>query len=166
MSKELVDGTDKKSKYKVYTLIALAISISVLLLFIFNFNDAFMGNRPTFSTAVEAIVFLVAWLIYGAIVGYNRKKSFIKFVSFYWGLTGLISLTALLMEPIGKWAIIVIPVWLVNLVPTYGLEYFLHVGTHKILFAILCATLPWLSGTIGFLLGYLLKKIRVSMIIR
>lgn len=103
MSKELVDGTDKKSKYRVYTLSALAISISVLLLFFFNFNDVFMGTRPTFSTAVEAIVFLVVWLIYGAIVGYKRKKGFIKFVSFYWGLTGLICITSILMEPIGKW---------------------------------------------------------------
>lgn len=63
---------------------------------------------------------------------------------------------------------IVIPVLLVNLTPSYGLEYFLPVMTHwnhKILFVLLCTTLPWLSGTIGFLLGYLLKKIRVSVII-
>lgn len=151
-----------KSKYRVYTLIALAISISVQLLFIFNLNEPFMGNKPTFSTAVEAVVFVVAWLFYGMVMGYMKKTSFIKFISFYWGITGLIWLTATLMEPIGKWVIIVIPVLLVNLFPTYGLKYF--ADSHQLLYAILRVTLPWLSGTIGYLLVYLLKKIKVSML--
>jgi len=158
MSKELVDGTGKKSNYKVYTLVALAISISVLLLFIFNIGNALMGNVPTFSDVVETTVFLVIWLVYGVVMGYKREKGFIKFVFIYWGLTGLISTTSVLMAPIGKWAIIVIPVEMLNFAPTYGLDYFTHVNTLQPLYGIIHVIPSWASGTIGFLVGWLFTK--------
>ena len=164
MEREIVDEIDKKSKYIVlsilYIFIAIAISISVLLLFSSNFNVIFKGNIPTFSTAVEAVVFLVVWLLYGMVMGYMKKNSFLKFISFYWGISGLICIAAALIEPLGKLAIIAIPVGLLNLVPTYGLKYFINIGSHEIVFTIMCITLSWSSGAIGFLLGYLL---RVSM---
>ena len=97
-------------------------------------------------------------------MGYMKKKSFIKFISFYWGISGLIFLIAALMEPIGKFAILVIPVLLLSLNPTYGLEYFMHLGSHKLLYGVMCITLSWSAGAIGYLLGYLLKKLRVSMV--
>jgi len=167
MERQIVDGIEKKSKYVVsnllYILVAIAISISVLLLFSSNFNVSFMGNIPTFSTAVEAVVFLVVWLFYGMVMGYMRENnSFIKFISFYWGISGLIFLFANIMSPIGKFAIIVIPVWLINSVPIYGLGYFMQIGSHKILFGIAEVTSPWLAGAIGYVLGYLLKKLMIS----
>jgi len=162
---EPVNKTDKKSKYRVYTLIALAISILVLLLFIFNIGNALMGSVPTFSDVVETTVFLVIWLVYGVVMGYKREKGFIKFVSLYWGLTGLISITSKLMAPIGKWAIIVIPIEALNFAPTYGLDYFTHVNVFQPLYGLIHVVPPWASGTTGFLLGYLLKKIKFGMII-
>lgn len=165
MSKELFDGKAKKIKYRVYTLIALAISISVLLLFSSNFGLIFMGNIPTFSTAVEAVFFLVVWLFYGMVMGYKKKNGFIKFISFYWGISGLIVMIAKLMAPIGGFAIILIPVWLIIFVPTYGLEYFMHpVGSPELHYGLICLTLSWSSGVIGYLLGSLLRKLKVSML--
>ena len=162
---EPVNITGKKSNYKAYTLIALAISISVQLLFIFNIGNAMMGNVPTFSDVVETTVFLVIWLVYGVVMGYKREEGFIKFVSIYWALTGLMSITSALMAPIGKWAIIVIPVEMLNFAPTYGLDYFTHVNVFQTLYGIIHVIPSWLSGLIGFLLGYLLKKIKFGMII-
>jgi len=163
MSKELVDGTGKKSNYKAYTLIALAISILVQLLCIFNIGNAMMGSVPTLSDVVETTVFLVVWLVYGVVMGYKREKGFIKFVFIYWGLTGLISITSVLMAPIGKWAIIVIPVDMLNFAPTYGLDYFTHVNAFQPLYGLIHVIPSWAIGMIGFLLGYLLKKRRASM---
>jgi len=164
MKKKLVDGTDRKRKFIVVnTLIALSISISVLLIFSANFGLIFMGNIPTFSTAVEAVFFLVVWLFYGMVMGYMKKNGFIKFISFYWGISGLIVIIAKLMAPIGGFAIILIPVWLIIFVPTYGLEYFMHpVGSPELLYGVICLTLSWSSGAIGYLLGRLLRKLRVN----
>ena len=175
---EPVNKKDKKSKYSVYTLIALAISISVLLVFIFNINVAFMGNIPTFSTAVEAVVFLVAWLFYGMVIGYKKKRSFIKFISFYWGISGLSFVLVHIVSRIGlgMLQIIFIPVTILTLTPTYGLGYFIHVGgnqvvhlgrigqinPHDFIFALLCIILSWSLTAIGYLLGYLLNKLSVS----
>ena len=123
-----------------------------------------MGNIATYSTAVEAVVFLVVWLFYGMVMGYLKAKSFIKFISLYWGINGLVYVLSIFLAPIGKLAILVIPIVILTLAPTYGLGYFVHLGTHGYLFEIKCITLSWSSGAIGYSLGYLLKKSRVQRI--
>ncbi|SPF42383.1 putative membrane protein [Candidatus Desulfosporosinus infrequens] len=159
MEREIVDEIDKKSKFIVLNiLIAIAISISALLIISSNLNIFFMGNIPTFRTAVVAVVFLVVWLFYGMVMGYMKKKNFIKFISFYWGISGSV---AYFILPIGKLAILAIPVMILTLAPTYGLKYFINIGSHELFYGIMCIILSWLAGAIGYLFGYLLKKLRV-----
>jgi len=117
-----------------------------------------MGNIPTYSTAVEAVVFLVAWLFYGLVMGYLKAKGFVQFISLYWGISSLVYVLSVFLAPIGKFAILAIPVFIITLAPTYGLGYFVHLGTHRYLYEVLCITLSWLSGAIGYSVGYLLKN--------
>ncbi|MDR3543510.1 MAG: hypothetical protein P4L69_21520 [Desulfosporosinus sp.] len=139
-------------------------TILILLIFSSNLNVFFMGNIPTFSTAVVAGVFLIVWLFYGMVMGYMKRKSFMKFTSFYWGISGAIYLLAFFMSPMGKLAILVIPVLILSLAPTYGLKYFVHVGSHELLYGVMCITLSWSSSIIEYLLGCLLKKLRVNIL--
>ncbi len=111
------------------------------------------------------VVFLIAWLVFGTIMGYTKKKGFMKFVSLYWGIGGSICLTAVLMAPIGKFAIIAIPAFILFLAPTYGLTYFYAASSNSNnLLVIICIISSWSAGAIGYLLGYQLKKLRVSML--
>jgi|GEM_PF-3479036 len=86
-----------------------------------------------------------------------------KFISLYWGIGGLICLIPVFMEPIGKFAIIVIPTFILILVPTYVLTYYYMISSnsHYILI-IMSITSSWSAGAFGYLLGYLLKKLRVK----
>ncbi|MDR3601051.1 MAG: hypothetical protein P4L49_11325 [Desulfosporosinus sp.] len=116
-----------------------------------------------FEGLLVTVVFLIAWLLYGTIMGYTKEKGFMKFVSLYWGIGGSICLTAVLMAPIGKFAIIAIPAFLLFLVPTYGLTYFYAASSNfNNQLVIICLILSWSAGAIGYLLGYQLKKLRVS----
>ena len=164
---ELIEKTTEKGiTIVINILFAFAISIFVLLLFSSNFNIFFMGNIPTFSTAIEAVVFLAAWLLYGMAMGYMKRKSFMKFISFYWGISGLIFAIGFIASRnwSGVFPILAIPVTILSLAPTYGLKYFINVGSHQLLSAIMCITVSWSSGVIGYLLGYLLNKLRVSTV--
>jgi len=146
--------------------------ISILaILFGYKSNLAvYVGEWGTvpdkFEGLMVTIVFLVALLLYGIVMGYTKKKSFVKFISLYWGIGGLIGLISVLMAPIGGFAIIVIPVEIFTIVPTLGLGYFYTVstgGNTLYLVQILVSMISsWLVGTIGYLIGYQLKKLRVT----
>jgi hypothetical protein len=167
MERGIVDEIEKKSKcILINSLFTFIVSISAIMFGSkSNFWAFFMGGwagepDKNFESLLVTVAFLVAWLLYGILMGYTKKKSFMKFISLYWGIGGLIGLTGVLLSPIGKWAIIVIPVDILILVPTYGLTYYFP--SSYSLHLIICITSSWSAGAIGYLLGYLLKKLRVS----
>ncbi|OLN28270.1 hypothetical protein [Desulfosporosinus metallidurans] len=138
------------------------------ILFGYESNWAsFLGEWGTVPDKLEGlivtIVFLVALLLYGIVMGYTEKKGFMKFISLYWGIGGSICLIAHLMAPIGKFAIIALPTFILIMVPTYGLRYFYTTGTNTLyLTPIISMISSWSAGAIGYLIGYLLKKLRVT----
>lgn len=153
----LLDWVIQKSKSNVsLILFTLAISILVNVLFSSNLMTIFMGNIPTLSTAVEAVVFLIFWFIFGMVMGNIERKNFIKFISIYWGVSGLIYAVGLIASRngLGSLSIISIPIVILNLFPTYGLEYFINSGSHALLTALINITISWLTGVLGYLFGY------------
>jgi len=105
-------------------------------------------------------------ILYGIVMGYTKKKGFMKFISLYWGIGGSIGIIAVLMAPIGKFAIIAIPIEILTIVPTYGLKYFytasMSGNTLYLVQTIVSMISSWSAGAIGYLIGYLLKKLRVT----
>jgi hypothetical protein len=156
-----------KSKLLV-TNILFALTISILAILVglrSNFAAFYMGGwagdiDKSFEGLLITAAFLIAWLLYGKAMGHKKQKGFMKFISLYWGIGGLICLIAGLMAPIGKFAIIVIPIDILIFVPTFGLAYFYPVSS-KTLFLV-PLILPWSAGAIGYLLGYLERQ-RVDM---
>lgn len=146
--------------------------ISILaILFGYDSNWAsFVGEWGTVPDKLEGlrvtIAFLISLILYGIVMGYTMKKGFMKFISLYWGIGGLIGLVAVLLAPIGKFAIIVLPIDILIKVPTYGIRYFYTVSTSSspiyLVEIIVSMILSWSAGAIGYLIGYLLKKLRVS----
>ena len=96
---------------------------------------SFVGEGVTIPDKFEGLMvtefFLIAWLLYGTATGYMKKKGFIQFLSFFWGIGGGISLIAALMAPIGKFALLVIPVEILILLPNYGLKSYLVFSSVK-----------------------------------
>ena len=166
MKSEFTDETDKKIKLIVINILfALTISISVILFDNNNLKASIMTFPPSSNGAMEAVAFLVGWLLFGIVMGYMKTKSFMKFLSIYWGIGGLICLMGIRVSTtrLSELALLTIPVNILFLTPTYGLGYYLNVGS-SYLSAVMCITLSWSSGAIGFLLGYVLKKLRVSTV--
>jgi hypothetical protein len=158
-----------KSKLLI-TNILFALTISILAILVglrSNFAAFYMGGwagdiDKGFEGLLLTVVFLVAWLIYGRVMGYRKQKGFIKFISLYWGIGGLISLIATAMAPIGKFAIIVIPIDILILVPTFGLSYLYTPSsiTNSFYYLVLLISMvsSWSAGAIGYLLGYLERQ--------
>lgn len=155
---------------KINFLFILFISIFAILLGYDSNWASFLGEWGTvpdkFEGLMVTIAFLVALILYGIVMGYTKKKGFMKFISLYWGIGGSIGLIAVLMAPIGKFAIIVLPIDILILVPSYGLRYFYTISTSGNTFylvQILVSMLSsWSASAIGYLIGYLLKKLRVT----
>lgn len=154
---------------KINFLFILLISI-LAILFGYESNWAsFLGEWGTVPDKLEGlkvtIAFLVALILYGIVMGFTKKKGFMKFISLYWGIGGSIGLAAVLMAPIGKFAIIVLPIDILILVPTYGLRYFYMVSasgnTFHLVQIIVSMISSWSVGAVGYLIGYLLKKLKV-----
>jgi hypothetical protein len=159
----------EKRRLWVMDLVAsLGISIAAILFGLnSNFSGAFMGNFINQSDKIHGLivtlVFLVVWLFYGKAKGFKKDKGFLIFNSLYWGIGGLISLITIAMAPIGKFAIIVIPIDILLTVPTFGLTCFYMVSSNtEYLVPIVSMIASWLAGSIGYLLGYLLNKFRAA----
>jgi len=158
MKKELVDETDKTEEDKKYNLLAInllfafTVAISAILLDTDRLSRFIMQtSTPTPKDGLEAVAFLVVWLLYGVVMGSNEKKGFIKFISIYWAVGGSISLTMLLGN------FIAIPVFTLIVAPTYGLGNFMNIGP-SYLYDVMYITLSWSAGALGYLLAYLLNK--------
>jgi len=161
MKKELADETDKTDEDKKYKLLAInllfafTVAISAILLDTDRLSRFIMQtSSPTLKDGMEAVAFLVVWLLYGVVMGSNKKKDFTKFISFYWGIGGSISLTMLLGN------FIAIPVFTFILAPTYGLGFFMNVGS-SYFYDAMCIILSWSAGAIGYLLALLLNKLHI-----
>lgn len=150
---------------KMNFLFILSMSIFAILLG-YNSNWAsFLGEWGTVPNKFEGIMvtiaFLVALILYGIVMGYTNKKGFMKFISLYWGIGGSIGIIAVLMAPIHKFALIVLPVDILILVPTYGLGYFYTISTsgntQYLVQAIVSMISSWSACAIGYLLGSLIK---------
>jgi len=152
------DEADEDGKYKflaINILFVLTVTISAILLDTDRLSAFIMQtSSPTLKDGMEAVAFLVAWLLYGVVMGSNDKKDFIKFISLYWGIGGSISLTML----IGNF--IAIPVFTFILAPTYGLGFFMNVGS-SYFYDVMCIILSWSAGAIGYLLALLLNKLHI-----
>ena len=164
MKREFTDETDKKIKLIViYILFALTASISVLLFDNRNFEASIMTFRPSLNGAMEAVAFLVAWLLFGIIMGYMKKESFMKFLFIYWGIGGLICLMGIMASTtrLSVLSLLTIPVNILFLTPTYGLGYYyrdISFLPHQ--YFIVSIVSSWSSGAIGYLLGYSTKIIK------
>ena len=155
-------------------LFALVASTIAILFDTDNLMASIYPFVPTFNSAMIAVAFLVAWIFFGTFMGYTKKKSFIKSISLYWGIGCLLFL-------MGEWAdsttsftllkSLMLPFYILFLTPTYGLGYyytdisFLYQPNNIFPFqyALTSMILSLLSGATGFLLGYLLRKLKVSM---
>ncbi|HZW82809.1 MAG TPA: hypothetical protein VFF14_05190 [Candidatus Deferrimicrobium sp.] len=155
-----------KSKI-LLTNISFALTASILAILLgltSNFATFYMGGWATaqdhlFEGLLITAVFLIAWLLYGRVIGYKKEKGFLIFISLYWGIGGLISLIAIAMAPIGKFAIIVIPIDMIILVPTFALTYFYSYSSDTLyLVTIVSIIVSWSAGMIGYFLGYSLEK--------
>ncbi|MDR3586164.1 MAG: hypothetical protein P4L59_12685 [Desulfosporosinus sp.] len=93
--------------------------------------------------------------------GIYEEKEIYQIYIILLGISGSI---AYFILPIGKLAILAIPVMILTLAPTYGLKYFINTGSHEAFYGVMCIILSWLAGAIGYLLGYLLKKLRVRVL--
>jgi len=180
---QLTDGTDEEIKFireeydkyfpKAFaitvSIIAITLSITAILFDTDNLLASIYPFPPTFKGAMIAVAFLVAWILFGIVIGYIKKKSFIKFLSLYWGIGGLLYL-------IGQWVsttrftvlkLLILPVHILYITPTYGLGYYYSnisfLYQHDITFpheyAITSIILSWSAGAIGYLLGYLPTEI-------
>lgn len=156
--------SEKKSLYPGYLLFAFGLSIfDGFLGYKSNWVSAIWGgpNTNNFEGLMVSGFFLFVWLLYGTATGYMKKKGFIQFLSFFWGIGGGISLISILMAPIGKFALLVIPVYMIVLLPNYGLKPYLAFSsvksTNDLLFIFLSVLFAWLVGAIGYLLGFQLK---------
>jgi len=155
-------------------LFALVASTIAILFDTDNLMASIYPFVPTFNSAMIAVAFLVAWIFFGAFMGYTKKKNFIKSISLYWGIGCLLFL-------MGEWAdsttsftllkSLMLPFYILFLTPTYGLGYyytdisFLYQPDNIFPFqyALTNMILSLLSGATGFLIGYLLRKLKVSM---
>lgn len=112
------------------------------------------------------LVFLVALMFYGFVMGIMKNRGFIKFISLYWGIGGTIGLIAVLMAPIGMFVIIALPVEILTIVPANGLSYFypanMSRNTLYLVQPIVSMISSWSASAIGYLIGYLLKKLKVT----
>ena len=103
----------KRSLNLEYLLFAFGLSIFDAFLGYKSNWLFFVGKWVTIPDKFEGLMvtgfFLMAWLLYGTATGYMKKKGFVQFLSFFWGIGGGISLIAALMAPIGKFALLVIP---------------------------------------------------------
>lgn len=162
----------RKSKFLVINIL-FALTVSILAILFGNkpnFWAFYKGGWVTatpdelFEGSLVTVAFLVAWFLYGIVIGYKKKEGFMKFISLYWGIGGSICLIAGLIAPIGKFAIIVLPIDILIFVPTYVLAYFFSVSSNSTpyLVPIVSMILSWSAGTIGYLLGYILTKLRGS----
>ena len=153
----------RSSLIKEYSLFALASSILAGLLGYDSNWISFIGIGATvpdkFDGLMVTTVFLVAWFLYGIVNGYSKKKGFIQFLSFYWGIGGGICLIATLMAPIGKFALLVIPLEMLILLPNLGLSPYFPFANHSLsLYIFLSVLFAWLIGVVGYLLGFQLKN--------
>ena len=143
--------------------IVFAITASVASLFIIG--DSSMGqfaynHPPSFHHSLVSVAFLLVWLLYGLILGYLRKKNFIKFISVFWGVGGSHGMMGLILpsriverlEVLGLFGVIII------YGPIYGLGYFIPLNP-ELPFFVYCLILSWSSGALGYLLGALLSKL-------
>ncbi len=158
--------SEKRSLYSGYLLFAFGLSIFDVFLGYKSNWVSFVGEGVTIPDKFEGLMvtgfFLIAWLLYGTATGYLKKKGFIQFLSFFWGIGGGISLIAALMTPIGKFVLLAIPVEMLILVPNYGLKSYLVFSsvknTNDLLFIFVSVLFAWLIGVVGYLLGFQLKN--------
>jgi hypothetical protein len=153
---------------KIDLLFTLFISISAILL---GYDSNWLlflgkwGEPDMLNGLIVTVIFLVALLIYGIVKGYTKKKGFLRFISLYWGISGSIGLIAILMAPIGKFALIVLPIDILTIVPTLGLKYFFTTSSNndtQYLVPLVSMISSWSAGALGYLLGFLLKKFNIE----
>jgi hypothetical protein len=154
---------------KIDLLFTLFVSILAILLGYDSNWKFFLGKwseePDMLDGLIVTVIFLVALFIYGIIKGYAKKKGFLRFISLYWGISGSIGLIAILMAPIGKFALIVIPIEILTIVPTLGLKYFFTTSSNNdILYLVPIVSMisSWSAGAIGYLLGFLIKKFTIE----
>lgn len=158
--------SEKRSLHLGYLLFAFGLSIFDGFLGYKSNWVCFLGEGVTvpdrFEGLMVTVFFLMAWLLYGTVIGYMKKESFIQFLSLFWGIGGGISLLATLMAPVGKFALFAIPIELLILLPNYGLKPYLVFSsvrnTNNLLFIFLSVLFAWLIGLVGYLLGFQLKN--------
>ncbi len=168
----MLNGLNSKTSEK------RSLNLGYFLLFAFGLSifDGFLGHRSNWVNFLgEGVIipdkfeglmvtgfFLMAWLLYGIFIGYMKKNGFIQLLSFFWGIGGGISLIATLMAPIGKFALIALPVELLILLPNFGLKPYLVFSTvrntNELLFIFLSVLFAWLIGVVGYLIGFQLKN--------
>lgn len=145
--------------------IVFSIIASVAALFIIG--DSPLGqfayhHPPSFHYAMVSLAFLLVWLLYGLILGYMRKKNFIKFISVFSAVVGLFGLMGYLLPSkiatATKLAMLAIPGIALIYGPTYGLGYFVPLNP-ELPFALYCLILLWSSGAVGYLLGIQLSNL-------
>jgi len=145
--------------------VLLGISIAAILFGIrSNFSAFYNGNWINESDKIEGLIvtsaFLVVWLFYGIVRGLKKNVTFLKFNSLYWVIGGIICLITYFIPHIGNFIIVIIPVYLLIMVPAYWLRFFYTVSSNTLyLVPIVGMITSWLAGTIGYLLGYLLNKL-------
>lgn len=151
--------------------------VSILADFIgLYFNMAFYIGIGVSSNRIEAliltIIFLFVYFLYGMVMGYRQTKSFVKFITLYWGISAAIGLMFYSMLPIRgnpfkrAFAVIALPVIALTSFPAYGLVYFfsstMDTQTLQLVKFIVCTLSPWVAGALGYLMGYLIKRLAHS----
>jgi len=184
MNKVFSDETDEDEEEKLIReenskylpiLFALAVSTIAILFDTQNLQASIYPSPPSLSGVMVAVVFLVAWISFGIFMGFTKKKGFITSISLYWGIGCLFYL-------IWEWAdstkrfsllkVLMLPFHTLFLTPTYGLGYYYRDisslyqpdNIFPFQYALTSMILSFLSGAIGFLLGYLLNKLRASTV--
>lgn len=168
-----LEGSDYIKMHLVFTLI-----ISIITVFIgLKSNMSFyIGIGGTSSNKMEALimtlVFVLVYLLYGMFMGYKKKRGFLKFITLFWGLSAVMGLMGQSMLPFHgnplkrAYAIIAIPIEMLTCIPTSGFNYFypspMRIETRQVIQIIVSMLSSWSAGALGYLLGYLLKKIRVK----
>ncbi len=149
--------------------ILFAFAVSVTTIFIIG--NSTIGifayqHPPSYHYAMISVAFLLVWFLYGLILGYMRRKDFLKFISLYWSILGFLGMVGYILPSslVEILRVVALPAVLLIFAPTYGLRYFIPLLNPQLLFALLCLVLSWSSGAIGYLLGTLLSKLvlRVS----
>ncbi|HEY8890747.1 MAG TPA: hypothetical protein VIM70_10870 [Clostridium sp.] len=67
----------------IVSITAITLSITAILFDTDNLLASIYPFPPTFEGAMIAVVFLAAWVLFGIVIGYMKKKNFIKFLSLY-----------------------------------------------------------------------------------